>query len=47
MQLMIVKKNAETSGILENADRQTTTLLKGLMATKFSDYEVTVNLVNN
>ncbi len=39
------KENAKTSGILENADRQTTTLLKGLMATEFPKYKVEVNLV--
>ena len=41
------KEKAEMSGLLENADRQTTTLLKGLMATGFPDYEVTVKLAEN
>ncbi len=41
------KEKAESSGILENANRQTTTLLKGLMATEFPNYEVNVNLVDD
>ena len=41
------KEKAEMSGLLENADRQTTTLLKGLMATGFPDYEVTVKPAEN
>jgi hypothetical protein len=40
-------KSSETTSLLENANNQTTTLLKGLMATGFPDYEVTVNLKAN